>query len=90
MLERLLPEWRELMTELPYSITGVAQAAGMSPSNVQAIMEGGNQNPGIQTIAIIKATIEGLRDTCPTCHRRGLKEALQHGPDRSPAKRGKD
>ncbi len=82
MLKRMLPEWRDLMRDVPYSVTGVAKEADMAADNVQRIMDGTSKNYGVLTAQRIKEAIERLRDVCPTCHRKGLQEAQRHERDR--------
>lgn len=81
-VKRLLPYWQDRMKDLPYSVTGVAEAAGLAADNVQKIMDGRNDNPKRKTVEAIESAIDFLRDTCPFCHRGGLQEALGHGSDR--------
>lgn len=91
MLQRLLPEWRELWEDVFFSVTAVASEAGLAADNVLRIVEGreGGQNPGIQTVKRIKDALDALRDHCPDCRRPGYKEALRHGSDRRAKKRKK-
>lgn len=89
MLERMLPEWRERMRDVQFSVTAVAQEAGMASDNVQRIMEGreGGLNPGVLTVRGIVEAIDFLRDRCPHCYRPNLTEALRHESARRAAKR---
>ncbi len=83
-----MPEWRARMRDVHFSVTGVAREAGMAADNAQRIMDGRNKNPGVLTVKALEDAIERLRDTCPVCHRRGLKEALRNGLDRRTKTRG--
>lgn len=84
MLKRITEDWRPLMVDVHYSFTGIAKEAGMAADNVQRIMEGTHDNPGTKTVQRIKDAIERLRNTCPYCHRDGLKEALRERANRRP------
>lgn len=75
MLERMLPEWRALMKDVPYSVTAVASHAGLAADNVQDTMTKKDKRTWPETERAIKDAIEHLRDRCPECHRKGLKEA---------------
>lgn len=84
MLKRMLPEWRARWDDVHYSVTAVAKEAGVAADNALRIVEGrpGGLNPGKLTTDALVAALDRLRNTCPYCHRRGLKEALRHGLDR--------
>lgn len=91
-LSRLTPYWREKWEGVPFSVSAVAKRAGLAAQNVQYIVEGHElgQNPKVKTVKRIEDALDDLRDRCPHCYRKGLKQALKEKDTNGPTGRTED